>query len=163
VRTFSPAFVAGRPCRTLSYEYLGNRIALPSMTSRRFMASFDPPKVTEIGKDDMKEIVEDLENSSRDESGYVIIDVRNFDEIESTGKIADCVYSLPLPMVSEGAFDKSEKEFEDLYGFAKPSLDETIVFSCKAGIRAMKAANIAAQSGYTNLVSYSGGADEWFK
>lgn len=127
------------------------------------MASFDPPKVTEIGKDDMKEIVEDLENSSRDESGYVIIDVRNFDEIESTGKIADCVYSLPLPMVSEGAFDKSEKEFEDLYGFAKPSLDETIVFSCKAGIRAMKAANIAAQSGYTNLVSYSGGADEWFK
>lgn len=126
------------------------------------MVSSDPPKITEIDKDAMKEIVEDVENSSRDESGYVIIDVRNFDEIESTGKLSDCVYSLPLPMVSEGAFDKSENEFQDLYGFDKPSLDETIVFSCKAGIRAMKAANIAANSGYTNLVSYSGGADEWF-
>lgn len=163
-RAFSPGSIACRSCRHHLPRYNPVTIvSFPSVLSQRFLSSMEPPRITEIDKDAMIEIVEDVENSSRDESGYVIIDVRNVDEIENTGKISECAYNLPLPVVSEGAFDKSDQEFEDLYGFAKPSLDETIVFSCKAGIRAMKAANLAAKSGYTNLVSYSGGADDWFQ
>jgi rhodanese-related sulfurtransferase len=163
-RAFAPAFIGSKSCIGHLTPFVPPAtVAFHSLLSRRFLSSFEPPKITQIGKDAMMEIVEDIENSSREESGYVIIDVRNVDEIDSTGKISSCVYNLPLPMVSEGAFEKSEQEFQDLYGFAKPSLDETIVFSCKAGVRAMKAANFAANSGYTNLVSYSGGADEWFQ
>ena len=42
-------------------------------------------------------------------------------------------------------------------------MDQTIVFSCKAGIRSMHAAQFAAMSGYTKLTNYIGGADDWFR
>jgi rhodanese-related sulfurtransferase len=62
-----------------------------------------------------------------------------------------------------GALTMSEEDFEASFGFAKPRLDETIVFTCKSGIRSMHAAQFAAMSGYTNIVNYTGGADEWFR
>eukprot|EP00979_Chaetoceros_neogracilis_P012862 scaffold3524_cov279-Chaetoceros_neogracile.AAC.1 len=108
--------------------------------------------------------VNDIENSSREESGYVIIDVRNPDEIAYTGKLAECVETLPLPIIAQtGAFNMSEEDFEENFGFAKPALDEKIVFSCKAGIRSMHAAQLAGMSGYTKFVNYSGGLDDWFR
>jgi len=57
----------------------------------------------------------------------------------------------------------SEEDFEENFGFAKPALDEKIVFSCKAGIRSMHAAQLAGMSGYTKFVNYSGGLDDWFR
>ena len=56
-----------------------------------------------------------------------------------------------------------EDDFEEVFGFPKPSYDETLVFSCKAGIRSMHAAQIAGMAGYTNLVNYSGGSLDWFQ
>jgi len=128
------------------------------------MSSGEPISVTRADKRALNEILEDVENSSREESGYVIIDVRNPDEIAYTGKLAECVETLPLPLIAQtGAFKMSEEDFEESFGFAKPALDETIVFTCKAGIRSMHAAQLAAMSGYTNLVNYSGGSDDWFR
>jgi len=57
----------------------------------------------------------------------------------------------------------SEEDFEENFGFAMPALDETIVFSCKAGIRSMHAAQLAGTSGYTKFANYSGGSDDWFR
>ena len=53
--------------------------------------------------------------------------------------------------------------FEENFGFTKPELDQTLVLTCKAGIRSMHAAQFAAQAGYTNLINYGGGADDWFR
>ena len=40
----------------------------------------------------------------------------------------------------------SEDDFEEEYGFAKPDLDETLVFTCKAGIRSQAAAQMGTYS-----------------
>jgi len=65
-------------------------------------------------------------------------------------------------LFQRGALQLEEDEFEESFGFAKPALDETLVFTCKAGMRSMYAAQVAASLGYENLVNYRGGADEWF-
>lgn len=112
---------------------------------------------------ELEEIIEEVTNTSREESGYVIIDVRGVDEIRGTGKLNDCVETLPLPLIAaRGAFALDEDDFEETFGFVKPTPDETIVFTCKAGIRSMQACQIVGMTGYSNLVNYSGGADEWF-
>ena len=100
-----------------------------------------------IPKTQQTEIIEDVENSSRQESGYIIMDVRNMDEIAQTGKLSPCVESLPLPYIAQmNAFGMSAEDFEEQFGFEKPELDETLVFSCKAGIRSMQAAQLAAMN-----------------
>jgi len=127
------------------------------------MNSEDMPPITRIGKDAMTEILEDVANGGREESGYVVIDVRGVDEINFTGKLGEDVETLPLPYIMQaGALNLEEEEFEEQFGFAKPQLDETLVFTCKAGIRSMTACQVAAMAGYTNLINYDGGADEWF-
>lgn len=89
---------------------------------------------------------------------------RNEDEIAYTGKLAECVETLPLPLIAQmGVFTMADEDFEDSFGFSKPSMDETIVFTCKAGIRSMHAAQFAAMCGYSNLINYSGGSDDWFR
>ena len=65
-------------------------------------------------------------------------------------------------LIQRGALQVDDDEFQEMFGFPKPSLDETLVFTCKAGMRSMYAAQIAASVGYENIVNYRGGADEWF-
>jgi len=60
------------------------------------------------------------------------------------------------------ALEKDSEDFEHDFGFSKPLLDQTIVFTCKAGIRSMHATQFAAMSGYSKMMNYVGGADEWF-
>lgn len=103
------------------------------------------------------------DHGGREESGYVVLDVRGDDEVVYTGKLSSNVHTLPLPIIVEkNAFEMDEDDFEELFGFKKPGLDETLVLTCAAGIRSQHAARIASMSGYTNLVNYLGGANEWF-
>ena len=118
--------------------------------------------IQRIDRAAMTEIIDDVANSSRDESGYVVIDVRGEDEIRATGKLNDCVETLPLPYIAEGALAMDEDDFEERFGFVKPALDETIVFSCKAGIRSQHAGQFAKMAGYSDILDYMGGSDEWF-
>jgi len=109
----------------------------------------------------MTEIIEDVSATSREESGYVIIDVRGHDEIAYTGKLDDCVETLPLPYIAQGALAMEEEDFKAEFGFDKPRMDETIVFSCKAGIRSQQAGQLAKMAGYTDILDYAGGSNEW--
>ena len=118
--------------------------------------------IPRINKEAMTEIIEDVSSTSREESGYVIIDVRGQDEIAYTGKLNDCVETLPLPYIAQGALAMEEEDFEAMFGFEKPALDETIVFSCKAGIRSQQAGQLAKMAGYENILDYMGGSNEWF-
>ena len=111
----------------------------------------------------MEEILEDYEEGGREESGYVVMDVREEHEIQFTGKLSPNTLTLPLQkLMRYNVFALPEDEFEEICGFEKPSMDETMVFSCAAGIRSVHAANFAAESGYSKLVNYMGGANEWF-
>lgn len=103
-----------------------------------FFGDADEGSIKRIDRAAMSEIIEDVAESGREESGYVVIDVRGQDEILATGKLNEVVETLPLPYIAQGALSMEEDEFEEAFGFAKPQLDETIVFSCKAGIRSQQ-------------------------
>ena len=118
--------------------------------------------IPRIDRAAMAEIIEDVANSSREESGYVVIDVRGDDEIEYTGKLSDVVVTLPLPYIAQGALAMDEEDFKEAFGFDKPRLDETLVFSCKAGIRSQQAGQLAKMAGYSDILDYMGGSNEWF-
>jgi rhodanese-related sulfurtransferase len=82
--------------------------------------------------------------------------------VAQTGKLDEVVYTLPLPYIVEGALTMDEDDFEEQFGFVKPSVEETLVFSCKAGVRAASAAKLAEAAGYTDILVYDGGSNEWF-
>ena len=140
--------------------------ASSASTSKRWMGadSQTPPPINRVQKDVFSQIVDEYEAEGREASGYVVIDVRGEDEVAFTGKVSPNTYTLPLPLIAqEGAFTLDDDDFEEQYGFAKPSLDETLVFTCKAGVRSNYAAQYAAMAGYGKLFDYIGGADEWFR
>ena len=84
-------------------------------------------------------------------------------EVAQSGKLSPNTITLPLSIVgSQDVFKMDDDEFEIVCGFPKPKPDETLVFSCAAGIRSQNACAYAAQAGYTKLVNYMGGAYEWF-
>ncbi len=118
--------------------------------------------IQRIDRTAMAEIIEDVANSSREESGYIIIDVRGHDEVQFTGKLDDVVETLPLPYIAQGALAMEDEDFQDAFGFEKPQFDETLVFTCKAGIRSSQAAQLAKMAGYSNILDYMGGSNEWF-
>lgn len=112
----------------------------------------------------MNEILQDCEAGGREESIYVVIDVRTGGEIANTGKLSPSVFSVPLDVIMENnAFALDDDDFEDICGFAKPTLDETIVFTCAAGVRSVYACQFAGQAGFSNLVNYVGGSNDWFQ
>ena len=84
-------------------------------------------------------------------------------EVAGTGKVSPNTHTLPLSILSsQDVFQMDEDEFEIVCGFPKPTPDETLVFTCAAGMRSQNACAFAAQAGYTKLVNYMGGAYEWF-
>ena len=141
------------------------QVAIVSPSALQMSSSAaSPPDIKHIGKEAMKELLEDYENRGREETKMVVIDVRSEGEIQMTGKLSPSVHTLPVEAIAQyEVFALDEDEFENLCGFPKPTMDETIVFSCAAGVRSVYACNFAAQhGGYTNLVNYAGGANEWF-
>ena len=104
----------------------------------------------------------DVQEGGREDSGYIVLDVRNAPEVAATGPLSPHTQTLPLPAIIDGCFRLDEQEFKTAFGFDKPTMDETLVFSCAAGIRATRAAEIALGVGYTKVVVYKGGANEWF-
>jgi rhodanese-related sulfurtransferase len=135
-----------------------------SMSFSSSNSNTDRPMYMNIGKEEMEEIIEDYDEGGRIDSEYVIIDVRTDDEVITTGKLSPNVYTLPIQTIIEynNVFDLSNDDFKDICGFDKPTYDETIVFTCKAGIRSVYACQYASKSGYTKLINYMGGSSEWF-
>lgn len=163
-RASSTAAFVRVPPRSLGALAVSSGSPIPP-TSRQMSSDFDPSNVpiTRINKEQMTEILEDVANGGREDSGYCVMDVRGEDEIAYTGKLSPVVETLPLPMIMEkSAFNMDDDDFEEAFGFAKPTMEETLVFTCKAGVRSTYGAQYAAMAGYTNLVEYMGGADEWF-
>jgi rhodanese-related sulfurtransferase len=67
---------------------------------------------------------------------------------------------MPINSAPEGFF-LSPEDFEERFGFEKPSTDAEIVVYCKAGIRSKGAAIIAHDAGYKNIKEYRPSFDDW--
>jgi rhodanese-related sulfurtransferase len=139
--------------------------AFHRVTPKAFMSSGAAVSdIKHIGRAEMEEILEDYEAGGRGDSQYVVIDVRTGGEIVNTGKLSPSVHSVPIDVVMEhNIFQLDEDDFEEICGFAKPMPDETLVFTCAAGVRSVYACQFAAQAGYSKLVNYVGGSNEWFQ
>jgi rhodanese-related sulfurtransferase len=142
--------------------------AVHRVTPKAFMSSSsggaETSEIKHIGKAEMEEILEDLDAGGREDSQYVVVDVRTGGEIVNTGKLSPSVYSVPIEVIMEhNVFELSEDDFEEICGFAKPMPDETLVFTCAAGIRSVYACQFAAKAGYSKLVNYVGGSNDWFQ
>ncbi|KAH8358549.1 hypothetical protein KR093_000849 [Drosophila rubida] len=88
-----------------------------------------------------------------------LVDVRNKSELKETGTLPASI-NIPLPDL-EKALNLPDEEFKASYGRVKPSTEAVVIFSCKAGGRAARAANLAKTMGFANAKAYPGSWTEW--
>lgn len=100
------------------------------------------------------------------EGSVTLVDVREKDEIIETGSLKEGkteALNIPLGSVFNGALSMSDDDFEGEFGYKKPTQDALVVFSCRSGVRSLKAAAAARELfGYKNVLNYQGSAREWF-
>jgi len=100
------------------------------------------------------EEVEELIDSKGD---YILIDVRREDELANG--IIPTAKHLCLDEI-EIAFELSEEEFKERYGFDKPSKSDLIILYCRTGSRSGMAAMFLKSKGY-NVKNYQGSVQAW--
>ncbi|XP_039491521.1 rhodanese domain-containing protein CG4456 [Drosophila santomea] len=88
-----------------------------------------------------------------------LFDVRNESELKETGVLPASI-NIPLTEL-EKALNLPDEVFAQTYGREKPAVDAVLIFSCKAGGRAARAANLASTLGFTNAKAYAGSWTEW--
>lgn len=154
------ASFAPRQCHIATSASPTMRTAQQQQTQWRLFST-QGPDIQHVNKAQMEELVEQYEDGDSD---MIVIDVRTPEEVMDTGKLGDKVYTLPVQTIMQtNLFTLDEEDFEEIAGFEKPTPDTTLVFSCAAGIRSVYACQFASQGGYTKLVNYMGGANEWFQ
>nr|CAH8867940.1 unnamed protein product [Trichobilharzia regenti] len=81
-----------------------------------------------------------------------LIDVREPDELIEAGRIPNAV-NIPLGEIEE-AFQMDKEAFREKYKFEKPDKwEKNLVFSCRSGIRSMRALKMVQDMGYENLTN----------
>lgn len=105
----------------------------------------------------MSDVIE-FDELSANLKNYVVVDVRNPDEVERHGQIPGS-HCLPAREVEE-ALDLDDQSFKDKYGFPKPSPDQTLVTHCMKGGRARRAGDALAAKGLCVKV-YAGSFEDW--
>lgn len=86
-------------------------------------------------------------------------DTREPAEIKATGCIPGAI-NIPVTTCPDGFFLPDE-EFEDRFGFCRPSRDTEVIFYCKAGVRGRAAAGLAKEAGWTKVSEYPGSWVDW--
>ncbi|CAH8614645.1 unnamed protein product [Heterobilharzia americana] len=90
-----------------------------------------------------------------------LIDVREPDELKEAGEIPNAV-NIPLDQIEE-AFRMDEVAFREKYKIEKPDISDNLVFSCRSGVRSMRALKIVQDMGYKHPLSLVGGYNAWSK
>ena len=131
---FSPRIPAAHVARQSTSPFLVHEtgaigtVAGSQTTSTRLFSSTGGGEatLTNVDRDEMEEIIEDYEEGGREDSGYVIMDVREEHEIAFTGKLSPNTFTFPLQKLAQyDAFSLEPDEFEEIYGFEKPTPDES--------------------------------------
>ena len=101
--------------------------------------------------------LEELQRYIEEKKDYVLIDVRNEDEL-AHGMIPTAKH-LPLPELQE-AFHLDADDFKERYGFEKMKLEDDIIFYCRTGARSHMAMQMIQALGY-HARNYQGSIWEW--
>ncbi|XP_026737471.1 rhodanese domain-containing protein CG4456-like isoform X3 [Trichoplusia ni] len=112
----------------------------------------DPERV--LSYDDMLKVIHQPQK--------VIIDVRNPDEVNTTGKIPSSI-NIPLDNVHNALVTMSHEEFRKHYQREKPASTDELIFYCQSGRRSSEALDKALKMGYTKSKTYLGSWSEWSK
>lgn len=88
-------------------------------------------------------------------SGLIVIDVRDNNEIKSSGTIPGSL-NIPLQHVKV-ALQTSPEDFKEKYRRSKPKENQNVMFLCQRGVRSKQAMNQAIQMGYKKALSFQGG------
>ncbi|ETS82530.1 hypothetical protein PFICI_04406 [Pestalotiopsis fici W106-1] len=103
---------------------------------------------------------DEIKTLSQDpESSIQIIDVREPGELASTGRIPGAK-NIPIT-TSPDSFHITAEEFEDRFGFERPTPEDEVIFYCKAGVRSRAAAGIAREAGWSKVGEYPGSWADW--
>ncbi|XP_059613949.1 rhodanese domain-containing protein CG4456-like isoform X3 [Phlebotomus argentipes] len=89
----------------------------------------------------------------------LLIDVREPKELLETGCIPTSI-NIPLNSVEE-SLKMSDEDFKAKYGRDKPTKEQEVIFHCRSGGRAGKAATAAEALGFVNAKNYKGSWTEW--
>ncbi|ATY60875.1 rhodanese-like domain-containing [Cordyceps militaris] len=128
-------------------------LALPA-ARRRYSAAAEPtPTKIWTFADIQKQL------QTNEDKNVIFVDVREPVELRETGKIPGAI-NVPVTTAVQ-SFHVSEDEFEDMYGYPRPGKDKTLVFYCKAGVRAKTAAGLALHAGWTSVGEYRGSWLDW--
>ncbi|CAO3702100.1 unnamed protein product [Rhizopus stolonifer] len=109
--------------------------------------------------DDIQQLITNPKTRLLTIKDYVLLDVREPREVEA-GHIPTAK-NVPLKQF-HFAWDLSEKDFEDNYGFEKPRRNERLITYCLKGVRSTMAANYLLKLGY-NVESYEGSYDDYLE
>ena len=72
--------------------------------------------------------------------------------------------AINIPFQSQpNALLLPEDDFEEKFGFEKPSPEKEVVFYCLAGVRSSMAAAKAQEGGYRKIGNYLGSWEDWEK
>ncbi|KAI8145241.1 Rhodanese-like domain-containing protein [Fennellomyces sp. T-0311] len=87
------------------------------------------------------------------DTSYTLVDVREPSEVMQ-GSIPSAK-NIPLSKIL-AAWTMEPEEFEEEYGFERPSEHDKIVVFCQAGIRSKSAADFLREIGYKRVLNYPG-------
>ncbi|GMM56945.1 hypothetical protein DAKH74_035610 [Maudiozyma humilis] len=88
----------------------------------------------------------------------LLIDVREPEEFAKSS--IPTAVNIPVNS-TPGALSLSASEFQRIFSFEKPLLQQELVFFCTSGARASAAAELASSFGYVNTGVYHGSMNEW--
>ncbi|CAH0702746.1 unnamed protein product [Spodoptera exigua] len=140
------AFLQSKP------EYILNASRTYSEKDNINSDMVDPKRV--VSYDDMLKVIHQPEK--------VIIDVREPEEVQSTGQIPSSI-NIPLKSVHEALVSMSHEDFRRQYHREKPSNSDELIFYCQSGRRSSEALSQALKIGYVNSKTYLGSWSEWSK
>ena len=150
------------PIKTLTLQSL-------RLTQTRLFAT----KINQISKANLQIHFSSEPKTSQEEDGKekletFVIDVRNPIEIALSGRLDEKVINIPLSTITHPSFLSSDhEEFKTDYNIPHPlsptGKNSRYIFSCKAGVRSMVAAEVlVGVDGGGEIVNYPGGSNEWF-
>ncbi|CAK9814419.1 Thiosulfate sulfurtransferase/rhodanese-like domain-containing protein 3 [Anthophora plagiata] len=97
---------------------------------------------------------------AQNDSNVLIIDVREKEEIDETGKLPGSIH-IPMGEVANTLLSLTENDFKDKFNRSKPSKDTKIILSCRSGKRSGMVQEEIQKLGYENAYNYVGGWLDW--
>ncbi|CAX40216.1 thiosulfate sulfurtransferase, mitochondrial precursor, putative [Candida dubliniensis CD36] len=123
-------------------------------TPRFYSVLTESPEAKVYKYDDVKDVAVHPEKHP----DSILVDVREPTEF-GDGHIPG---ALNIPFKSSpGALDLPEEEFQEHFGFSKPSTDKELIFYCLGGVRSTAAEELANTFGYKKRGNYLGSWEDW--